>query len=178
MGKKGSIVREVEVKTVDDLYKEKRGQIFVKTPSAEEDLKKANNKVKLTKDEATAYINAHIEDEAQWLLAKLYPVKIEDLVDRIEVAPESPVEGPGAKPTLREPTDADLTELAERIHRNLIKNWRWDELLLQACRTVKCDLPYVESIVRAVNEKLKTRIALGKSFSIYKAPYQIKKGRS
>jgi formylmethanofuran dehydrogenase subunit B len=146
-------MEDYKVVSVDDALKAKA-------------IEKGERVPKLSPEESEEYVKAHIDDNVRYRLLDFFPSanKKEDGF-AITVDFQKGCGTYGAN-------DEQIEDLTKRSHIDLVRNWKYDPMLLNACRSVKLDKEYVRVIIKSIHDEIKAHSAIGKSFVIYKAHFQ------
>lgn len=126
------------IKSVDEVFEEMK--------------KSEDNKMPIfTKEEAQELLTVMVEDEVRWMLRKYYPrVKGDGFVDTVYSANG----GVAVDTTLQSPTAEQLDEVTDFIYKYIVKQWRYDPIILQICRKSSYDRNFVGDIVEEVNKQM------------------------
>lgn len=111
-------------------------------------ISKANGKLDFTKKEAQMLLDVMIEDIALWRLSRFYPESNSKLIYEVMPIMES-------QTTTAPPEDKDLKDIASKIYKEIIKDWKYNDTVLQICRKADFSLENIQEKVKAVNTQLK-----------------------
>lgn len=114
-----------------------------------EDIKKSNDKDPVfTKEEAQQLMDVMIKDSCMWKLREFYPEQTNSVSALMEL-PYSSTYNTADVTIAQSPTDEELEDIADKVYRSIVKEWRYSAVTLQVCR--KSDFSY-ESVLDKVKE--------------------------
>ena len=135
------------VKTIDEAFDDKE-QMFEKGSN--------NNTPTFTKEEAQTLLDVIIEDSSRW--------KLMSITESVMEVPSSPAYVEESKATAVEPTPDQVDTVVNKVYSSIVKDWRYDPVMLQVCRKADFSKDKVRSIVSAMAKELtKNKAGVGKS---------------
>jgi hypothetical protein len=129
-------------------------------------IEKSDKEIKLTKEEYALYLECHIEDDVTWRVYDLLKINKNSVTENgyaLTVQSGDPVT------TLDENS---IEEMVIRAYKNIIRSWKYDTMLLQACRTLKIDKDYIRTIINEIVVNAMAKLSANKSMTFWKAGFQ------
>lgn len=119
----------------------KRQDYAIKTVSGMHlDIKKAADTRGFTKDEAQQLLDIMIEDQCEWALRQYYPKayanETKNAYAELQLTASS-TDTSSEDAVHAGPTDEDIAKIANSVYRNIVKDWRYNDTVLEVCRKAK-----------------------------------------